>query len=311
LFIFLKVPTFTFNNTSLTIKLKFIMKKKILLFTAIAGIGYISFSSYSSGPALNGQNCTGVNASATSCAGTSGCHNAGGTTTGDSIRVDSAGGVAVNRYVAGLTYTVTVTGWTTGTQTKFGFQFAAVRGTSPTQSQAGTFGGLGGGIVKHTLSSIDYVEHSSTINAGTSAFTKTFTWTAPVAGSGNVGMYLTVNAVNGNGSDDLGDVSKNVQKMLTELVSHAAVADIANAINVLAYPNPVANQLNVQFKEMVPDTYTLNLYDMTGRVLSSKQVEVSGASYITTINTANLATGIYHAVVEKDGNRQVINVVKE
>lgn len=286
------------------------MKKRILLFTAVAGLAYVALSSYSSGAAFNNQIRNGVNGSTTTCGG-AGCHATGGTTTNDSLRIDSAGGVAVSRYVAGMTYTVTVTGWTTGTQTSFGFQYSAVKGTSPGQTQAGTFAGLPSGVAKRTKSSIDYIEQNGTIIAGASSFTKSFTWTAPAAGTGDVKMYLTVNAVNGDGNEGAGDISKNYQKTITELVTpNNSVAEIANAINVLAYPNPMSDMLNVQFNDMRSGTYTLSLYDMTGRVLSTKQVEVSGASRTATINTAGLAKGLYNAVVEGNGNRKVMSVVK-
>lgn len=88
------------------------MRKKSLLITATTAIIYLTLSSYSGGPAHNGTgNMTGSPGSAGNCTG---CHSGGGgTTTGAIIvRLKSAGtgSLPVTSYVAGETYTVTITG---------------------------------------------------------------------------------------------------------------------------------------------------------------------------------------------------------
>ena len=99
------------------------MKKQILLFTLTAGMVSAVLMSSSGGAANGGLgNRTGAKGSTANCSG-SGCHGAASTATTATIRVDSAGGVEVTKYVPGMTYTVTVTG-AHASNNRFGFQFA-------------------------------------------------------------------------------------------------------------------------------------------------------------------------------------------
>lgn len=288
------------------------MKTKIVLFTALAGLCYIVGSSNASGPAAgSGGNCTGVNASATSCGG-GGCHGGNSGTTTATITVDSAGGTHVTQYIPGMTYTVTVAGTNSVALPKFGFQFASVKGTSPAQTQAGTFTGLPAGVAQHTLSAINYVEHNAGALSGVTSgvYSKSFQWVAPAAGSGSVKMYLTINAVNGNGSAEAADVSSNINKTLTE--GHpTAISNITTDFTISAFPNPAINTLNVALSNATGGIYTILAYDLNGNCVASSSVTVSGSATSAAINTSGWATGLYNIVIAKDGNSKVIPVVKQ
>ena len=286
------------------------MKKQILLFTLIAGMGYAILTSSASGPA-NGssQNCTGAKGAVTNCSGSAGsCHGGTSAAATASIRVDSTGGVAVTKYVAGMTYTVTVTGTHTSF-TNYGFQYAAVSGTGSAQVQAGTFGTtLPASVAKRTLTGLQLIEQSSVISGAT--LSKQFTWTAPAATAGPVTMYLTVNAVNGDGMDNSADVSANAQKVMPVQVS-TAVADVSGNINITTYPNPVSNVLNIQLQDAQIGSYTLNIYDLNGRNVTNAGIEQNSSMQVTAINTANLATGMYVLAIDKDGSRKTVTFVKQ
>lgn len=282
------------------------MKKKFLLFSLSAITLGATLMSDSNGPANGGGgNKTGVNGSSTNCGG-GGCHGGNSVNTTAAIRVDSTGGVAVSKYVAGMTYTVTVTGSHT-TLSKFGFQFATVSGTGTSQIQAGTYGAtLPSQVAKHLLSSISFIEQSSTI---TGPLSKSFTWTAPASNVGDIKMYLTVNAVNGNGSEDAGDFSGNVNKTLTFYTPPTAVADVTGKISVNAFPNPVMNELNLQMGNAYSN-YSVQVYDITGRNIMNTEV-AANATGTTTINTSNWIQGMYKVVVSNNNGSEVLTVVKQ
>lgn len=279
------------------------MKKTTLLLTAAAGLAYVVMSSNSSGPAMSGDNYTGAKGSVGSC---SGCHT-GSTAPTRTIRVDSVGGVQVTKYVAGMTYTVTVTGTHT-TNNKFGFQFAAVTGVGSAQVQAGTFGtSLPTLTAKRTVSSIDIIEHTSAITGTSNTFSKSFTWTAPATGTADVKMYLTVNAVNGVSGADAGDHSGNTILTLPKHAGTTAVASIENKINLKAYPNPTATVLNIETAGN--GSYTAHVIDMAGRIVNITNLTATNGA--ASINTASWTPGTYRVVVSGNGTSETATVVKQ
>ncbi len=286
------------------------MKKKILLFTLSSIMGAVVLMS-NGGGAVNGGNGirNGAKGITQTCA-QAGCHT-GTLAAIPGIRVDSVGGVEVTSYVAGMTYTVTVTG-SHPTNTKFGFQLAAVSGTGTAQVQAGSFAatGLPAQTAKRTSSSLEIMEHSSVITGtGTPAtLSKSFVWTAPTSTTlTDVKFYLAVNAVNGNGVADAGDAAENLTITLPRQIPSTEVADIANNATVIAYPNPTTGILNINASAWT--NATVNVYDIAGRNVASVQTNsVTGAA---TINTDNWASGVYNVVVSNETGRKAIQVVKQ
>lgn len=282
------------------------MKKRILLFTAIAGMGYVTLSSSSSSPALNMSigNRTGAKGTTATCGGGS-CHGTGAGTT-VTITVDSAGGVPTTRYKPGMAYTVNVHGTRTGSAfTKFGFQFASVSGTGASQVQAGTASGFPTDVASHSASSLNIVEHTLPLTGSAGSYHVQFTWTAPSSAVGNITMYSILNSVNGLGSADGNDLFGNTSITLTPILTPSSVAQVANNIGVTAYPNPVTSILNLQAEKA--GTYAVHVYDLNGRTIANEQMTINGTA---SINTSNWATGLYMVMLENEGNRQIISVVK-
>lgn len=282
------------------------MKKNFLLLTLCAGMGWVVLQSTSGGAATGAGIRNGVKGNPNNCGGST-CHGGASTATTTGIRVDSVGGVQVNRYVAGMTYTVTVTGGHTSL-TRFGFQFAAVSGTGSAQAQAGSFTTLPSQVAEHTSSSVKFVEQTSAI---TGPLSKTFKWTAPASGVGDIKMYLTVNAVNGASGADAADVSDDSVLTLTHYVPpSSSVGTVANAPVVSAFPNPiVGSDLHLNLAGSYT-SYSVAVYDITGRNVYAGEVaaSLSGAS---TINTSNWAPGLYKVTVASGDNTEVISVVKQ
>ncbi|OJW82358.1 MAG: hypothetical protein BGO69_17375 [Bacteroidetes bacterium 46-16] len=289
------------------------MKKGVLLFTAVIGIGYLTLSSYKSGPGLNGQNRTGAKNSTTNCGG-GGCHGGNSANTVVTITVDSAGSIPVTSYVPGMSYTIVINGSNTSSLPNFGFQFAAVQGTGAGQSNAGTFGTPLPAGVRHTTQAqsgiLDFIENKqSIISATAGTYSVSFPWTAPAPGTGNVTMYCTLNAVDGNGSENNADKSGNTSLVLTEQVP-TAVTNAVKAIEVKAYPNPVVNELAVDVKNAEQGIYHLSVIDMNGRKMENMMVNVDNSNYHISLNTSAWARGTYFMHIANGKDMQVIPVVK-
>jgi hypothetical protein len=317
------------------------MKKRIILLSAVAGIGYLTLSSYQAGPATQGWNCTGadINTGAGNPTGCvrSGCHgtavNTGITV---AIELDSAGVVTsstamgVGHYVPGFTYTVKITGTNTTAYPLpyFGFQGSCTKGATAAASGAslvncGTLQSTGFPSNMHFVTALrssttfyaNVVEHHAPIPATTgggatgSTYVVSYTWTAPPTGTGAASMWAAVNAVNHNGGADGGDLSNTNQLVLNEALVNNAVATVENNLGFKVYPNPVANQLNLDMEHPQTGSYSISVFDVSGRMISASEIEVNG-SQKNTINSGDWLPGTYRLVVEKDGKYQVIPVVK-
>lgn len=305
------------------------MKKKILLFTSVVLISSYVLSSYNRGAASNGYDCTGAESSLTGTyANFTGCTNGGchgnttpTTTVGITITLDSAG-YPTTHYKGGMTYYVKLTG-TNGTGTSlpaYGFQLTAIKGTSrattSTGIQGGTFASTGLPASTQltapgTYTCLSILEQSTRISVSGTTFTDSFSWTAPIAGTGVVSFWSAVNFVNGNGSADRTDQWDTAKININEWATSAGVATIIENTEVVAYPNPVSNMLNMQING-AEGIYNVTVYDLAGRAIMNENITATGNNYTTSINTTNWATGMYQINVSKDGNIvKMIPVVKK
>jgi len=286
------------------------MKKQILLFTAIAGIGYLTLSSYDNGAALGGQNRSGAKSALTNCGG-SGCHGTGTSTT-VTLEVDTATTTtAVTAYTPGKLYTIKIHGTNTSSLPKFGFQFASVKGTGTSQTQAGTASSLPTNVASHASSGLNFIEHTA-ILPGTSAgvYDISFQWTAPAVGTGNVNLYCTLNAVDGFDNANAADISGNVFVVLTERTVSSSVGNISNNADVIAFPNPLTTNLNVQLNNAEPGAYSLQVFDINGRRIDNENIIIAGTTQTAKINTSNWPLGVYNVVLQRDSFRKTVSVVK-
>jgi hypothetical protein len=299
------------------------MKKRILLLTAVLGMSYLLFSSHSAGPAAAGYDCTGAEtaniplANPTGCSTGHGCHSTAATTGIDVAITLYAGGIPTTHYIGGQTYIVTITG-TPGsatTNTWYGFQLNALKGTASASSNAdaGTWSGTGLPTGTHkvapgSFTQLTVMEHDMPLNMTGTSFSESFTWTAPAAGTGSISFWGAVNFVNHNTFADNSDVWNTNMAIITE--STAFVANVPNNISLTAFPNPVSNNLSLQMNNTQAGTYSLHVFDMNGRSVTTDNIEVSGTSHTSNINTTNWLPGTYQVVIEKDGSRQTIPVIK-
>ena len=302
------------------------MKKRILLFSAIAGMTAAICSSGRNGAGAEKHfDCTGAETGTVGCSQGISCH--GGSANSAiplSLELDSAG-IATTHYTGGMTYTVRISGENTTSNSlpKFGFQVSCIVGSTGAASptNAGSFATTGlptdvrytAAISGHFVCNI--IEHSDPITATTgtgasgSTYVESFAWTAPASGTGTVSFWGALNAVTGDTTTPAGDTWNTTSLIINEWPS-TGVVNVTNQISVTAFPNPVINTLNLQMNNTQEGIYSLQVFDMNGRMVTTENITVNGTSHTSTINTGNWAPGNYHVVLEKDGNHQVIPVVK-
>ncbi|MEZ5015637.1 MAG: choice-of-anchor V domain-containing protein [Flavipsychrobacter sp.] len=280
------------------------MKKTILLFTCISGLLYLTLTSSSNGASATPKGHT---AASTGCGG-SGCHGtAASTATTASITLkDKATGTTITsgKYESGKTYVVTVTG-NNSAAVEFGYMLSTTNGSN---GQAGTLANASAGSKIQTIPPGTYTvaEHNAPIPASSGMFTATFDWTAPATGTGNVTMNLAVNATNNNNATT-GDQFNTTNLVLAE--DNTSVGTIAKSISVSTYPNPVVNELNIKFGNIITSTYHIQVINMQGQIIAQQTNTVSSSSVVK-LNTTNWASGIYHVVLNNGAAKQSIQIVK-
>jgi len=87
-----------------------------------------------------------------------------------------------------------------------------------------------------------------------------------------------------------------------------SVATINNsAISVLAYPNPVKEQINIEIAGETGSSPTLRLTDITGKVLATQPAK----GRKTIFKTGNLAPGLYYIEYSDDQYKRLIKINKQ
>ena len=302
------------------------MRRKFLRLTSVSAICFIIFSSYTSGPGTHGYDCTGAETGLSNPTGCgSGCHGSSATA-GITVAVtlDSAG-IPVTSYKPGLTYTIKISGTNTTAISlpKHGFQVGVIKGATSvvTPVNAGTLQatGLPTGLRYRAASAGNYVvnvvEHltqlapaSGTGGSGT-VYADSFTWVAPVAGTGAVSIWGVLNAVNNNGNNDAGDKWNTNHLVVNELVSGVSVNSITANFTVKAYPNPCFSNFTIECENSDPGQVAISVYSMDGKLIAAQTNGGNNATPVS-FNSSGWKPGMYVVTVEKNGHRQVIPVVK-
>jgi len=219
----------------------------------------------------------------------------------------------VTHYVPGQSYTIKIHGTSTSKNTFFGFQFASVSGTGKAQVQAGSGSGFPHNVTIHHLivgsTNISFVEHDSQLVATSAGvYDASFTWTAPSTGPGNITMYCSLNAVNGDNLQDSADISGNTHVVLTQDMS--GINTVLDHIRLSAYPNPVINNMSLGLENAATGNYSLHVFNLMGASVASELVEVNSASKTVNLNMSSWAPGVYNIVLEKDGSSKTISIMK-
>lgn len=225
----------------------------------------------------------------------SGCHT--GITVSTKANIITSD-IPVEGYTPGTKYTITATSRSSANRNTFGFQ------VSP-QTQAGLLVGTLG-VTNTTQTQITgggkYVTHKQAGITGTSGMKSwSFSWTAPLAGSGAVTFYGAFNNANGTGSaagDSIIKTTYVVQEKLASGVNNNELAKLGFNI----FPNPayghiyIQNEKNVKFDRVeIVDLTGKLVYQSEGSVevdLQLEKVGISNGLYFIKLYNENELLGV-------------------
>ncbi len=243
-------------------------------------IGWLSIAAYditsNSAPASStgapGEvNCT-----------TSGCHD-------DNI-VNSGGGTAsltigngITDYIPGTTYTVIVN-VNQGALNRFGFQVFAMKNSDSSNvgnlkvidaARTQTISGLGNNINKKYIT----YTYQGTIASTLGQSQWLFEWQAPATDVGPVTLYLAAIAANNDGMD-LGDFCylKSLQLTANPL---GIKSNFSQKQEFKIFPNPVRDQIKIEFVIEKTSTIKFELYDLKGSKVQAWDAETKSAGKYT------------------------------
>lgn len=273
------------------------MKKTTILYALLLSAGsFIMLQSFSGGPAGSGRNQTGA-LSSNNC---SQCHSDNNNFNSSStIQVTDAGGNVVTSYDPGVTYTVTFSLAATGAS-GYGMQMLILDAGN---ASVGTLSSSSSNAKTTSLAGRVYFEH----NARSTSNIFTASWTAPAAGTGNVTMYGSGMAVNGNGGTSGDDPTPSITVSLTEsgTINVNTIEDQANQFNIFPVPNN--GTFSIENKQNDAIEY-VRILTLTGAEVSQQQVYVpAGATGQLRFN--DLAPGVYQVVAEGKASRQARTIV--
>ena len=133
--------------------------------------------------------------------------------------------------------------------------------------------------------------------AGTNGITTTLTQMSAV---GVNGAFVAANS-----SSEIG--SPGIFKPNTTLATE--FPQTANAFKVVAYPVPFSSHFQLDIASANTTTVSLSVYDMTGRLLEKRKIEMSELQ--NQMIGENYASGIYNLVITQANNSNTIRVIKK
>lgn len=175
-----------------------------------------------------------------------------------------------------------------------------------------------------TLCRLTSTTYSITAVAGASSYT----WTLPTGDSAityanassyttsspSIGVYAKSSAVSGNisvtANSSCGTSSAAKTLAITyncrEMSDGTTVADQPAGLDMVAYPNPAHDKLNVVFNSNSVGKYTVRMIDITGRMVLNQQNTTQEGTNVLEIDLTNYAKGIYTlSLITSEGSKQV------
>lgn len=210
------------------------------------------------------------------------------------------------QYAPGQVYTFNVT-VARNASSLFGMGLEALTSTN---SNAGTFTmtNPSTSLKTKTVSGVVRNNVCHTLNGGATAAAKTFTfnWTAPVTATGNVTVYFTGVAANGDGNE-AGDYVYSGSQVLSPITTGVESLSLSNSLTV--YPNPIKDNFNLSFELQKPENISAEILDCSGKqVLSVVRNEMINDKYSTQISLKDkgIKGGLYFLHVKQSNGNSVV-----
>lgn len=242
--------------------------------------------------------------SAESTCAKSGCHsNLGGPNTGSgSVVIDFNNGDL--NYTPNTTYTISVTiNKGNETASRYGFEMTALNANG---TKSGVFSENNTNIEIGSTNGREYIYHRNAANNNSNI--ATFSWTSPAQNDGVITFYVSGNAANGNNSktdDRIYTSSKSINFL------GVGVNSVASNLNINVFPNPASNYIQVSYALKNTNTVAINLYDLTGKLISNLQQQAvqSASKYNTIFDINTFSNGVYVVAISAGKETQACKII--
>ena len=252
----------------------------VLSLFAFSSGGSVGHNTRYDGPVTSGY--TGSVGDGTSCIS---CHSSSGA---QEISVTGwvTSNVPASGYVPGNTYTFTVT--------NDGGEVLSFQGTSEDENNTkqGVFSDVGTDI-ENPSSDNHYIGHTNE-----ELTTKSFDWTAPIAGTGTVNMYSAII----NGDNGGGTKTNTYLDVLSIEESNTGIYDELDNTNVSIFPNPSNGVFTLTIESLSSKNITVNIVSIQGQVVYSRAFNSN--SIIENIDLSLFSKGVYFVnVLDNKSNK--------
>ncbi len=82
-----------------------------------------------------------------------------------------------------------------------------------------------------------------------------------------------------------------------------------SSLELKVWPNPVQANATVSLLNLNPETTTLRLFDMAGRILQEQQIQLEGSTWEGTLPLANMSNGLYLLQAKSGKNTMTVKLV--
>lgn len=183
--------------------------------------------------------------------------------------------IPASGYVAGKSYKITLSPAKDGAA-RWGFEMLV---QNSSEEAVGSFTSNADGNIVSGNS--DRITHKFASSSGGDTKTWVLDWTAPATPEGDLQIFASVLAANGNGNT--GGDQLIIDTLNVPVNATASLEDFVSQ-DIVLYPNPVANELHLSGFDGA--RATISIFDMQGREVFSEQ-------YTGVVNVRNLETGTY------------------
>ena len=209
--------------------------------------------------------------------------------------------IPASGYVPGATYTITATIASTGIN-KFGFQISA---QTPTGVKRGTMV-ITDASRTQLITSGKYITHKAAGTAGVGSNTWSFSWIAPVAGTGSFTFYGAFVLANGNNANS-GDQVRLATLPVTEAVATGITDEVLAADAVSVYPNPATDFVSINVLNAAKADVTIT--DISGRIVKTIRDHDLGQNQPVVIS--ELPEGIYMLRIATENGQVIKKIIKQ
>jgi len=259
---------------------------------AFLGFALLYLTSYSNGPTGRAGDSTGSPLTQTACTS---CHSGGNFDPVTEINLFD-GTTTVTSYEPGKSYTLRLS--TTAQNSPAGYGFQAVV-MDAANANAGTFGTPPTDFKLTSAGSREFLEQSR-VQAAASVEVE---WTAPVAGTGDVTVYVGGNAINGNGSTS-GDNANLVELTLSE--GSPSPTSAANASSEFSAYQTSARTLALKLGERLAFPVQYSIQDLSGKVMQEATVHVSELNVMLTAGAPKIVVVVIRDAHGRTGAKQIV-----